>query len=104
MAFTPDEKFLVIGGARICYFNVETKKVEKKLTGHSDEVIWVSRSACNNFMLTTSEMETLIWDAKTMEKEISIEEKIIICFSKNKTVAGFLHDGLFKGWSDDFLE
>lgn len=104
ITFTFDEKNLVLGGAKTCYFNIETKKVEKRLTGHSEDTIWVSRSPCNNFILTTSEMETIIWNVKTMEIEIVIEEKIIIVFSKNKTVAGFLHDGMFKGWTDDFLE
>lgn len=73
------------------------------LPGHTDNSSWVARSVCGNYIITSSKNETLIWDSRTFALEMQIEEKVVICFSKNRTINGFLHDGLYKKWSPKLL-
>ena len=55
------------------------------------------------FVLTSSYTETIIWNPKTWENIVVIEEKVIIAFSKHRTMAGILHEGLYKSWSEKLI-
>ena len=48
-------------------------------------------------------MESIVWDSEKFTEIMTIEEKTVICFSSQRCIAGVLHDGLYKKWSDKLL-
>lgn len=79
------------------------KKSIKGLSGHKGRVPFIALSSDGKYVVSASDTETIIWDSKTFDSIMTIEEKIVLSFSKHRLLAGVLHDGLYKSWSKKLL-
>jgi WD40 repeat protein len=106
MCVTLDNKYLVCVGKGNygCLFNLETKTIEKNLPGHKGSIPWVAMTPDGKFCLTASYTETIIWNSKTWENIVTIEEDFMLSFSKHRLLGGVLHDGYYKSWSTKVLK
>ena len=55
-------------------------------------------------MLTSSSLETIIWNATTFVSLVTIEDNVTLIESTNGFIHGLLHDGLYKKWSNTLIE
>ena len=53
--------------------------------------------------MSRTETETIIWDTKTWEEIITIEEDFGIVTSTNRYCNALIHDSLYKLWSSKVL-
>jgi hypothetical protein len=56
------------------------------------------------YAMTASYTEVIVWNPKTWENLMTIEEEMVISFSKHRMLQGVLHDGLYKTWSSKILK
>ena len=83
---------------------METQTIEKHLTGHKGEIPWVAITPDGKFCLTRSYTETIIWNVKTWDSIVTIEEDFMLSFSNHRVMKGILHDGYYKTWSTKVLQ
>lgn len=75
----------------------------KSLKGHKTKIPYIALTQDYKYIVSCSDSEVIIWDSKTLENILTIEEKIYLCSSKHRLLMGILHDGLYKKFTPKLL-
>ena len=105
LAFSPDHKYLLasLPNSLIEVYDMESMQHSKTLKGHKSSVPYSALSQDYKYLVSCSNTEVIIWDAKTLDNILTIEEKIYLCSSKHRLLMGILHDGLYKKFNTKLL-
>lgn len=115
IAVTPDNNYVIFSSdnKELLVYNAKTLEFHKKLLGHTTApVIFASITSDGKYLLSCTTTEAIIWNAKTWENVVILEETFKPVNSKGRVLQGIIHDGCYKSWSnkllaslsDDFVE
>ncbi|CDW74847.1 wd-40 repeat protein [Stylonychia lemnae] len=104
ISITLDSQFAVVcqgwNSSKVFVLYLETLQTFKILEDHKETGVWfVAPTPDGLYVITRNYQETIIWDAKTFNYILFVDEKFIMLLSDHKICRAFLHDGFFKLWS-----
>lgn len=105
LCFTVDGKFLLAGckTGDIEVFDMEKLELHKVIRAHKTPVPYVSLSGDGKYIVSVSKTETIIWDAKTLESIVLIDEIFSLACYRHRLLVAILHDGLYKKFQPKLL-
>jgi hypothetical protein len=59
-------------------------QIEKHLNEHKGSIPWMAVTEDGKFFISASYTETIIWDVKTLQSIVIIEESLVVAFSKHR--------------------
>mmetsp|Transcript_47197 Transcript_47197/g.34503 ORF Transcript_47197/g.34503 Transcript_47197/m.34503 type:complete len:138 (+) Transcript_47197:1783-2196(+) len=83
--------------------NIKTSSIVKIVNENKQVIKQVAFTKDGKALMTKSDSETVIWDTKTWQVIITIDEDFGIVTSTRRYCNALIHDGLYKLWKTKVL-